>query len=211
VTYYLADGGHVLITGATGARDDYGGKSVLANWWASELVEKGHRDVGLVVNPKGHSFYRGAHGGHLDDLAESYRQGERVLSLDVQAPDAAVAFVEELPGSAVVVFDEAWDYSQSQKLNEAVRQLGNVDGGGIRSLVVSQRAWDLPDAIRNSCPLKVWVGPLTSEGRRYFETMGQGGAADAIEGEMGAHEWAVVDGGELQDINQPVPERYAHG
>jgi len=213
MSYYLTDGGHVLIAGATGARDDYGGKSVLANWWYSELVEKGHRDVGLYLNPKGHSFVEGAHGRSLSELAEAYRRGKRRLSLDVQAPDAAIGFLEELIGregsSAVAVLDEAWAYAGSQKVNEAVRQLGNLDGGGIRSLVVSQRAWDLPDAVLNSCPVKVWVGPLTSEGKRYFETMGMSEVGDALDGRMGAYQWAVVDGGELQEINDPVPEAYA--
>jgi hypothetical protein len=52
--YYLTDGGHVLISGATGAKEGYGGKTVTANWWFSEAVRKGWHDMGIFINPKGH-------------------------------------------------------------------------------------------------------------------------------------------------------------
>ena len=47
MTYYLTDGAHVLISGATGAGDEFGGKSVLANWWFERSYARGWSDLAL--------------------------------------------------------------------------------------------------------------------------------------------------------------------
>lgn len=209
MTYYLADGGHVLISGATGSRKDYGGKTVLANWWASNLVAKGHRDVSVFINPKGHGFVRGNRVRSQSGLQQSLNAGTSQINYTKPHPNAVVAELAKRNANAVVVFDEAWEYDGSWGLNQTVRKLGNIDGGGIRGLVVSQRPWDLTDAVLNSTPLIVWVGPLTNEGQRYFETMNMSQEAAKINGKMEPYQWAVFDGGELQEVNDPVPASFA--
>jgi len=48
----FTDNGHVLISGITGSRDEMGGKTALANWWAAT---HGRANFDLVVffNAKG--------------------------------------------------------------------------------------------------------------------------------------------------------------
>lgn len=205
--YFLTDGGHVLIAGATGARDDYGGKTVLANWWADQLVELGHRQVSLFVNVKEHSFVRGREVSTLRGAAQSYRAGYRRFDWRGNPADGA-QWAEELPGEAVIVWDEAWDYSDSETLHAALRMWGNQPES-TRSLVVSQRPYDLSQDIRNNTTITVWVGPVTNEGEQFFDSMKIPDVSDRLKGEMKPYHWAVIDGGELQEVKRPVPEAYA--
>jgi hypothetical protein len=209
MSYYLADGGHVLISGSTGARDDYGGKTVLANWWMDNLVQKGHRDVALFLNPKRHGFIEGQTVHTVKGLAESYRAGNRVFDVRDTQPDKWVNFLLSLGRDAVVVFDEAQTYGDAEGLNDTLAMYGNRDDGSIRGLVITQRPWNLSEELRANMPVKVWVGPITNEGRRFFETEQMGTVADRLEGAMKPYHWAVTDAGELQEVNEPVPEGYA--
>lgn len=206
--YYLTGGSHVLVSGPTGAGPQYGGKSATANWWQDSLVSKGWKDVAVSIDA-GNAGYEGARVDSLRALGEAYRDGERQFVWpDGDRVDDVVRVVDELPGDAVMVFDEAWSYRETDGLIDVVRNLGN-QAEPITGIVVSQRAWDLPDAVRNSTPVKVWVGPLTTEGRQYFTASGMQSVADALDGRMDPYHWAVTDGGELQAIHEPVPERYA--
>ena len=204
--YYLTSGGHVLISGATGAGDRYGGKSSTAHWWIENLISNGWIDSAFVVDP-GNGPYQYQEYQTLRGMAQAYQSGARRFSWPRESGVTdLVTFVDELPGSACIVFDEAWAYADSEGMENTIRNLGNQEDP-VRGIVVSQRAWDLPDSIRNSCPLKVWVGPITSEGEQYFKTNGMGHIADDCDPDP--YEWIVTDGGELVDRNPPVPGEFA--
>jgi len=204
--YYLTSGGHVLVSGATGAGDRYGGKSSTAHWWIENLISNGWIDSAFVVDP-GNGPYQYQEYQTLRGMAQAYQSGARRFSWPRESGITdLVTFVDELPGSACIVFDEAWMYSDAEGMIDTIRNLGNQEDP-VRGIVVSQRAWDLPDSIRNSCPLKVWVGPITSEGEQYFKTNGMGHIADDCDPDR--YHWIVTDGGELVDRNPPVPGEFA--
>lgn len=204
--YYLTSGGHVLMSGATGAGARYGGKSSTANYWISNLIEKGWVDTAFVVDP-GSGPYSFNEYQTLRGMAQAYQSGVRRFSWPRDdGVTELVEFADALPGSSAIVFDEAWMYSDSAGMENTIRNLGNQDEP-VRGIVVSQRAWDLPDSIRNSCPLKVWCGPITSEGQKYFDGTGMGHITDSVE--VDPYHWVVTDGGELVSLNKPVPEEYA--
>jgi hypothetical protein len=207
--YYLTDSGHVLVSGSTGARDDYGGKTVLCNWWFSKLVEEGWRDMGVFINPKGHSFVRGRTVSTLKGLAESYRAGNRLFDFRSDDPDSAIQTLRQLPGEKVIVADEAQSYRKSEQLNWVLSQGGNLDSGSIRALVVTQRPWNLSEELRANMPVKIWVGPVTPEGEKFFQVEQMRGEIDEVRANAGAYKWAVTDAGQYQHTNPPVPEAYA--
>lgn len=213
--YYLTDGGHVLISGATGAKEGYGGKTVTANWWFSNAVEKGWYDQGVFINPKGHGWLEGREIHSLQGLAQSYRSGQRLFNIHVphddaeRAVDGVIEFFRNVDGDTIVVFDEAQAYRDSRELSWVLSQGGNLDGGAFTGLVITQRPWSLSETKRMNLPVKIWVGPVTSEGRKFFQTEQMQSVADELDGEMQPYHWAVTDAGELQHVNPPVPEAYA--
>lgn len=215
--YYLSDGSHVLIAGATGAGSEYGGKSVLSNWWVSNAVESSLADVGVYINPKGLGYVRGARVSSLKGMAESYRSGNRLFDVrmsSVEQHERLTRFLRELPGEKIVAHDEAQSYRDSEGLNWLLSQGGNMANsseptGNIRSLVVTQRPWNLSEELRANMPLKVWVGPFGTEARRFFETERMHSAAELTEKATAAYHWTVTDGGDYVSTNAPVPEEYA--
>lgn len=207
--YYLTDNGHVLISGATGARDDYGGKTVLANWWFSSEVEKGHRHMGVFINPKGHGFINGRSVRSLKGIAESYRAGHRLFNVHTDTPEPYIEWMKQMPGEKVAVFDEAQQYADNDVFQWVLNQGGNLDEGSIRALVVTQRPWNMPEPVRLNMPVKIWVGPMTPEGRKFFQAEQMPELADDLDGEIQPYHWAVTDAGELQHVNPPVPAKYA--
>lgn len=213
--YYLTDNGHVLISGATGAKEEYGGKTTTANWWFEQSVEQGWHDVGVFVNPKGHSKIRGQTVSTLKGLAQSYKHGKRLFDYRLDHDDAEgdhqrlVEMLRGLPGEKILVHDEAQMYRDAESLNWCLSQGGNLDSGSIRSLVLTQRPWNLPEEHRANMPVKIWVGPVTSEGRKFFEVEHMRGAISEVEEDIAPYHWAVTDGGEYQHTNPPVPEDYA--
>lgn len=210
--YYLTDGGHVLISGSTGAKEGYGGKTATANWWFEQSVKKGRHDLGLFINPKGHGHIRGTAVSSLKGLAESYRAGERLFNVTTADPDPYVQMLTKLPGEKIVVFDEAQQYRDSEALNWVLSQGGNLDSGSITALVLTQRPWNLTEELRANLPVKIWVGPVTPEGRKFFQTEQMVGVGEQIADQMkayGPYHWAVTDAGELQHVNPPVPAEYA--
>lgn len=234
--YYLQDGSHALIAGSTGAKEEMGGKTSTMNWWVRNSVANGHNDVGVFFDAKGdqEALYRTvdeADGpttspvrvSSLKGLAESYRSGNRLFDYDPQiglgADDAddrladehrrVMQFLDELGDEAIVGHDEAHRYAHGRGFDWALNEAGNLDKGSITSLAASQLPWSLSEQQRGNLPVKIWVGPLTSEGERFFNTENMAEAKERIKDSMDSYEWAVTDGGEFQHINPPVPEVYA--
>lgn len=58
-------------------------------------------------------------------------------------------------------------------------------------------------------PVKIWVSPLTSEGRKFFQVENVQAVVSDVEAATGAYRWNVTDGGEYQHTNDPVPAEYA--
>lgn len=58
-------------------------------------------------------------------------------------------------------------------------------------------------------PVKIWFGPLTSEGRKFFQVENVQAAVPEVEAATGPFRWNVTDGSEHQHTNEPVPEEYA--
>ena len=204
--YYLTAGGHVLIGGATGAGDRYGGKSSTAHWWVENLISGGWVDSVFVVDP-GSGPYQYREFRTLRGMAQSYHSGTRRFTWPRESGvTELVEFVDALSGSSAIVFDEAWMYDGSEGMENCIRNLGNQEDP-VRGIVVSQRPYDLPESIRNSCPVKCWVGPITTEGEQYFRSGGMGHIPDGHD--LDPFHWIVTDGGEVVDVNPPVPEEYA--
>jgi hypothetical protein len=224
MSYYLSDGSHVLISGATGAGDDYGGKSVLANWWFQKSVSKNHHDMGLFFDPKGLSYVeRGdvRRVQSLKGLAQSYRAGNRLFAYhpratgdDLEAEhDRVVATLRQLPGRKIMVHDEAQSFADGS-LRWCLSQGGNMSNSAeetddIRSLVVTQRPWNLSETLRANMPLKIWVGPFGNEARKFFQSEQMSGAAAKVESNTGPYRWSVTDGGDYITTHAPVPEDFA--
>lgn len=218
--YYLTDGAHVLIAGATGAGDQYGGKSVLANWWFEQSVERGWHDLGVYFNPKRLGFVRGQTVTSLLELAEAYRDGARLLDYHVtgdrQAAHAElVEFLRGLPGGKIAVHDEAQSLVGGGSLDTCLAELGNMDSSkeptdSIRSLVLTQRPWNLPEEHRANMPLKIWVGPFGNEASHFFNVEQMGNAAAEVREETGPYRWSVTDAGDYVETNRPVDKSYAN-
>jgi hypothetical protein len=217
--YYLTNGAHCLLTGATGAGEEYGGKTVLGNWWVTMAMKNGLHDMGLIFNPKGHQFVRGETVRSLNQLVTAYREGSRLFNYVPTADSAAehdkvLLALRQTPGSKIVMHDEAHEVADSDMLDWCFRQGGNVGNGtrfrtgDIRSIGVTQHPWDLPESVTNNCPLLCWVGPKTAQSKKYFQAMQIQGAYDEIPNTDPYH-WSVIDAGEYVDTNAPVPERFA--
>jgi len=217
--YYLDSGAHMLITGATGAGDEFGGKTVLANWLLDNAVRSGMTDSGVFINPKGHVFVRGTVCRSRKEIVEAWQSGDRLFNYVPGSPAAdhadLVKMFRQVPGSTWLVHDEAHAVADSDPLDWCFRQGGNVGNlqfrtDNMRSIAVTQHPWDLPESVSQNAPLKVWVGPTTPESRRYFQTMQISEAYDTISSaDSDPYEWWVIDGGEVVDRNAPVPEAYA--
>lgn len=215
--YYLTDGAHVLIAGATGAGDDYGGKSVLGNWWFYNAVESGWHDMGLFYNPKGLTYVRGDTVNTLTEFAEFYRQGSRLFDFrprDHSAHEKLIETLKLLPGRKIVVHDEAQMYRDLPSLNDSLAAYGNMAESrlptdDIRSLVVTQRPWNLSEELRANLPIKIWVGPFGNEAEHFFNAEQMGPAKDAVRDATGPYRWNVTDAGDYVETNPPIPEKYA--
>lgn len=218
--YYLKSGAHVMISGATGAGDEKGGKTALANWWFSNLVNRHDKpDIGVFYNPKGEGFVRGKTVRSLSELKDSLKEGRRVF--DYRPNRVAIEharlirFLRSIRGEKVVVHDEVIQYAESDMLEWILRQGGNIGNserwrsGNIMNLVTTQHPWDIPESLGNNIPIVVWVGPTTKESDRYFTALGVSGAYDDVAENTGPHKWSVVDGGEYITTHDPVPASYA--
>lgn len=217
MSYYLTDSSHVLITGATGAGDKYGGKTVLANWWIDNLSQS--NDMVLFYNPKGHRFVRGKEVHSLEGLVSKYNAGNRQFNFvptdTVGDHIEIVEFLRHIPGRKCVVHDEIHAVGDSDLTDWCYRQGGNIGNGSrfesadIRSIGVTQHPWDVPQSVLNNSPLLIWVGPKTQESKRYFQSMQIESAWGNIPDDLPPYHWAVIDGGEVVDINSAVPKEYS--
>lgn len=216
--YYLTDFSHMSIVGATGAGEQFGGKSVLGNWFYEQSVNNGFVDLGVYFNIKGHGFVKGSKCYDIEDIASAYNRGERLINFIPTEPippkhERVIDLMRKVSGSKILIHDEGHLFSESQPLNWCFRQGGNVGEkyrtGNIRSIVITQHPYDMPQSLRNNTPLTVWIGPKTPEAKRYFQTLQIEGAYEDIPADLEPYHWCVIDGGELIDINKPVPESYA--
>ena len=216
MTYYLTDNSHMLITGATGAGSRFGGKSSTANWLFEQSVDRGHFEAGVYFDPKGHSFIRGETVRSLGDLVGAWQRGQRLFHYVPTEPEPEhsnlIQALRNTTGQKIIVHDEAHSVADSDMLDWCVRQGGNVGQrfatGDIRSVVVSQHPWDLPESVGQNVPLMVWVGPKTQQAKRYFDTMGIGSAFAELPDAPPYH-WTVIDAGEIVKTHAAVPEAYA--
>ncbi len=79
----------------------------------------------------------------------------------------------------------------------------------IRSLVITQRPWNMPEKERANMPLKIWVGPFGNEAEHFFDAERMDRAAKQVKEATGPYHWSVTDGGDYVETNSPVPEEYA--
>jgi hypothetical protein len=111
-----------------------------------------------------------------------------------------------------MIHDDAVMFGSAESLAWATALAGNPGPGSdpIKSIVVSQDAWDLPRrGVRANLNNMGWVGPMTDAGRRYWQTMEREAAADAIaDRHIEPYMWSVHDGTELHTFD-PVPDDYA--
>ena len=209
MTKYLTDKAHVCIWGITGYSGDYGGKSVLANWWMTNLVNKGVCDLGIFFNPKADSFVNGDTVNDVYELADRIRMGSNMFDFRPASTTGEdehaelMDFLNHYPGSKIVVHDEASDYDdQGGSLHWAVKRGGNE--AEMKSIVLSQSPVDLETAIRKQCVYRIWIGPVGNDEIHYFRQMDAEDVFHQIEGQEAYH-WTVFDiGGELVAKNQPV-------
>lgn len=216
--YYLTDFSHMLIVGATGAGDKFGGKTVLGNWLYHNAVQSGFVDIGIFFNVKGHNFIRGTKCYGLKDVVEAYNTGSRLINYiprdNVMVEHSRLVEVfRKVSGSKIFVHDESHVLEDSKELDWCFRQGGNVGEkyrtDNIRSIAITQHPWDLEQSLLNNTPLTVWIGPKTAEAKRYFQTMQLERTYEEIPEDLDSYHWCVIDGGELVTINAPVPQDYA--
>lgn len=179
--------------------------------------------MGVFFDPKGLQYVqrgkvRPVHS--LQKLATEYREGHRLFQFNAsnqsieEEHTRLVQTLERIPGGKIIVHDEAQSYGDSHGLEHCLSQLGNMEHsskptGNIRSLVATQRPWNLSEEHRANMPLKIWVGPFGTEARRFFETERMHEAAEAVKEQTGPFRWSVTDGGDFVETNSPAPEEYA--
>jgi len=212
---YFTDRTHFLITGVTGARTDFGGKTALATWW-SDTHGRAANDVVLFVNPKlddGPEQHADAVAQSIDEVAGAMADGAEFICFSPHDHDwQAVSrrfqrFVQELPNdmNKMVVLDEGPELDQ-EAIMWFVRVAGN--GNNTKTLVLSQE----PGAVegRGQCVL-VWVGPVQENNRHVFRANKRENHFDAMREEHEPYHWSVMlgPGDGDRDHYQPVPEEYA--
>ena len=211
----ITDDGHALFTGTTGAGAKHGGKTTTANWLHDQLQDKGHVAVSVFYNPKGHDWIRGTKVVDVMDMAREYREGTRKFNF-VPASDygdkeheAVVKFLRRLPGRKLMVHDEAKFYMDNDGMRWALSQGGNMDDRSIRSFVLAQQPWDLPEEYLNLLTWKVYVGPPTKSMERYLKTMDLAHIIEDVRKVAKPYHWVAVSGGEIMKVYKPVPESYS--
>lgn len=216
----LLDVGHCLITGPTGRRGDYGGKSSLATWWCDEpgsaydlviFANFKHDDVCAVLDD-----YREVRS--VDELADAMdgARGRFVLTphdADWEAVSRRLKdFVQALgrrdeSTSKLVVLDECPELDESAVLT-FVRVLGNA--ANCDALCIAQSPTDVSTSIVKQCAV-VWVGPVPSSYEAWFRTYDYHAHYRYIAEHHDPYEWTVILG--TDDVDrahyQAVPEVYA--
>ena len=214
---YLVDTTHLLVTGVTGSRTEYGGKTAMSNWLASN-AGRAEFDVVLFLNVK----HDDAPERQADVVAQSVQEaahamgdGATHICISPTDPDwTAVSrrlreFVDALPTDLrkMVVLDEAPELDEDALL-WFVRVAGN--GSNTKAVVISQSPGALSTSVRQQC-IWVWVGPGLEDVRHVFRANNRGHHLDYILENHDPYQWTVITGPgeEDRDTFPPVPEEYA--
>jgi hypothetical protein len=213
---YFTDRSHLLITGVTGARTRYGGKTALANWWANEPGSE--KDLVVFLNVKQDRAPAEAADvevGTVEAIADAMGAGHRHICLTPQTADwesvheRLRGLVDALPRDQekLVVHDEAPELDEDT-LAWFARVAGN--GAACKSLFISQQPGAAPRSVRNQSIL-VWVGPAHENARHVFRANGRENHFDHIDREHDPYWWTVVlgPGDQDRDTYEPIPEVYA--
>lgn len=217
MTDYLTDRSHILIAGVTGARTDYGGKTALANWWATKW---GRSAFGLVLflnfkQDRAPAEYAEIEVDSIEGVATAMSEGHTHICLTPTDPDWQAVhdrvrdFVDALPKEIdkLVVHDEAPEYDD-ESLMWFVRVAGN--GANCKSLVIAQAPGDLSMAVRRQTIL-CWVGPVSEDNRHVFQANHRENHYRWMREHHEPYQWSVLLGPEDSDRDtfEPVPEEYA--
>lgn len=222
---YFTDNAPILLMGVTGAQQEYlnddegeyGGKTAVASWWADDPGRT--RDLVLFLNPKADAVADVLDDFQevtsVDELAEAMGEGARRLVLTPRTEDwEAVSrrlaeFVGALPDdmTKLVVLDEAPELD-----DDAVKRFVRVHGNGAETqpLVLTQDPMAVDGSVVKMS-LPVWVGPIKSSFKSWFDTHEYQDAYRHISEDHDPFEWSVLIGkgpGEWH-YYEPVPARYA--
>jgi hypothetical protein len=217
-------GPHVFVAGVTGfgmGLLDTGGKTSTANWWFSELVDNGWRDYGIYFNPSGDKpdgprIAADATVNTVQELGEALAGGASKVEFVPQSTDGAAehanlaGFVRKFHSrtglSSVVVHDEARFYAGTDSMRWFAARGSDVD---CRSLVLSQHPWDIPESIVTNLHVFVWVGPVSDQAKRWFQSVKDEEQYQHAKSNEAAYHWSIFLGGEYLATMKPVPEKYA--
>lgn len=214
---YFTDRSHILITGITGARTDYGGKTALANWWADN---HGRASAEIVIfgnfkSDSGPEKHADAVVHDVESIAHAIADGAEFICYSPRTADWEAASqrlqaaVQALPNDMekFVVLDEA------PELDEEVilwfcRVAGN--GNNTKTLLLSQNPGDMPSGLRTQVIL-CWIGPATGNNKHVFRTNSRLNHFEYIREEHEPYVWTVMTGPDDADRDtfDPVPEEYA--
>lgn len=214
---YLQDRSHILVSGVSGSRTDYGGKSALCNWWADTWGSEWF-DLVLYLNFKHDDAPARIADADVRDLggvAKAMSDGHTYICLTPAKADwnavheRVMRFIQELPEDMekLVIHDEAPEYDGDSLLS-FVRVLGN--GSNCKSLVIAQAPGDLSTSVRNQL-VPCWVGPVTEQNRHYFQANHYLNHFRAMREQHKPYHWSVITGpgDDDRDHYEPIPERYA--
>jgi len=212
---YLTDRTHMLITGVTGSRTNYGGKTSLATWWA-DTHGRASTDVVLYLNvkldepPEEHA---GVVARNLQEVGEAIGEGHQFVCfspMDHDWEDVSVRFRDFVARldrdlEKLVVLDEGPELDEDAIL-WFLRVAGN--GNNCKTLLLSQEPGAVPG--RGQCSL-VWVGPVQENQRHVFRANNRENHFDAMQREHEPYHWSVLTGpgDDDRDHYRPVPEKYA--
>lgn len=211
---------HLILSGPTGTGRQ-GGKSVILNY-LSTVHAAGASDRAVVWNPKRHGWMNGETVHSVREAAEAWRDGATQISVEPRGAttageererfDTLIAWLRQVhdrTGESIMVgADEAADYAESDQLAWLFRRAGNQDAGGIKTVAVAQRPWDLPQTIRTNAAT-AFVGPSGGEGRKYLDNLGMSSVADEVEAwHVEPYRWTVLDGARVIQF-EPVPDTFA--
>jgi len=214
---YLTDGSHLLLTGPTGSKTDYGGKTSLAAYLSDNPLRERELVVFLNVkhDPIGRVLEDYTEVDSVDALADAMSSGARRVIVTPTDSDweavskRLVQFVRALPSelSKAIVLDEVPELDDEAVLT-AVRVLGN--GANCKSVLLSQSPTDVSTSIVKQV-VPVWVGPVPSSYRAWFRSYSYAEAYEYIAEHHSPYEWTVIlgPGDGDWDHYKAVPEDYA--
>lgn len=215
MTDYLADTTHLLVTGPTGARTNYGGKSSLTAWLADNPLRE--RELVIVLNVKQDDFadvledYEEV--ASVDELADAMADGHRRVIITPQTADWETvsanleAFIRELPSdmTKAVILDEVPELDEDAVLR-FTRLHGN--GASCKTVALAQSPTDVSGSVVKNC-VPVWIGPAPGSYDAWFRAHDLGEHIDTLHAQN-PYEWSVLLGPDAADRDhfEPVSEVY---